>query len=128
MQDDEQAQQPQTPGHAAAAAALRQSVEINRREVQLASETIAVLRSEIKLAVAGAIEQALSEGNAERFWSIGLALLQKQAAQKTGVLVGGALMALVKKGAVFLLLGGLVYAVGGWTALAQLLKLLAEAK
>jgi len=113
-------------GEQAARDALRKSVERNRMQVDLAQETIAVIRHEIRDCVKEVITDALSEGNAEKFWAVGLTMLRRQTAEKTGTFVGGMAMALLRRGIIFMILGGVVYAIGGWTALAALWKSLAS--
>ena len=115
----------QSPGEQAARESLHQSVGRSRREgAMLADETISMLRSEIRMAINEGIQDQLTEENFAKFWDVGLRSLQNQAAQRTGLIVGGLLAGMLKKGALFVILGGIVYAVGGWTALAALFKAL----
>lgn len=112
--------------------ALRESVETNRAQQALTDESRVLLtalireemRNEMRLAVTEGIAAAMTEEAAEAFWRTGLSVLQRQATQHTGQIVGGAVLALLKRGALFLLLGGIVYAIGGWSALAGLGKFL----
>ncbi len=107
----EQRKHPPTPLHRVA-------------EVRLTDETIEYLEQKIAQAVRDGIAGAITEDAAARFWGAGLTVLEKQATAQTGKLVLSGLSGLVSKGFLFLLIGGLVYAVGGWTALAGLLKAL----
>lgn len=137
MQDDEQAQQPQTPGHAAAAAALRQSVEINRREVQLASETIAVLRSEIHLAVShgirDAVRAAVHEDNIddtkrliEQLFGIAGGLIKSRGKEHAGGWLFGLVWAGAKQAFLFVLFSALIYKVAGASALLSFWSMLGD--
>lgn len=56
----------------------------------------------------------------QAFWAGGLEAAQDVAKAKTGGLVLGALGGLLRKAWLFLLLAGVVYAVGGWQALPKL--------
>lgn len=91
-------------------------------EVRLTDETIAYLEERIAAAVGNGIKTAITEDTAVAFWSAGLAALQKQATQHAGRFVLGGIWGLLRKASLFFLLGGIVYAVGGWAALAALAK------
>jgi hypothetical protein len=91
-------------------------------EVRLTESTIDFLEQKMRTAVSDGIKTAMTDEAAEKFWSTGLAVLQRQATQKTGQLVGGAVLGLAKKAMLFMVLGALVYSIGGWTALAALWK------
>ena len=93
-------------------------------EVRLTQETIDYMTLLVQQAVSEGIKGAMTEDTAQRFWSAGLTTLQKQATQHAGRMVLGGISGLLRKGAVFVLLGGLVYALGGWGALAKLAKVL----
>lgn len=93
-------------------------------EVRLTDETIEYLEQKIAQAVRDGIAGAITEDTAAKFWGAGLAVIQKQAAAQTGKFVLSGLRGLLSKGFLFLLVGGLVYAVGGWSALAGLFKAL----
>lgn len=93
-------------------------------EVRLTDETIQYLRQEIAVAVGQGLKSAMTEDTAAAFWAAGLSVLQKQAAQHAGRFVLGGLLGLVRKLGLFLTLGGIVYALGGWSALAALFKVL----
>ena len=85
-------------------------------EVRLTDETIAYLEERIAAAVGNGIKTAITEETAVAFWSAGLAALQKQATQHAGRFVLGGLWGLARKASLFFMLGGIVYAVGGWAA------------
>ena len=91
-------------------------------EVRLTDETIAYLEERIAAAVGNGIKTAITEDTAVAFWSAGLAALQKQATQHAGRFVLGGIWGLLRKASLFFILGGIVYAVGGWAALAALAK------
>ena len=91
-------------------------------EVRLTDTTIAHLEEKMAEAVTRGIRSAMTPETAEMFWSAGLTMLQREAQQHAGRFVIGGLAGLAKKAALFLALGGIVYAVGGWSALAGLFK------
>ncbi len=83
-----------------------------------------MLRVEMANAVRTGIAGALNEQTAELFLSAGLSVLQERASERTGRFVLGGLAGLIRKLAVFLMLGSIVYAVGGWQAIAGFGKFL----
>lgn len=91
-------------------------------EVRLTEATVDYLEAKMRTAVADGIRAAMTEEDAQRFWSAGFTMLQKQAAQKTGLFVGVLVLSFFKKVGMFLVLGSIVYAVGGWAGLAALFK------
>lgn len=93
-------------------------------EVKLTDETITFLEKRMAKAVENGFKSVLNETTAEAFWAAGLNVLQRQATQRAGRFVLGGLWGLMRKMSLFLMLGGVVYAVGGWTALAGLFKAL----
>lgn len=93
-------------------------------EVRLTEGTINFLKAEIAGAVRDGITSAVNEKTAETFWTAGLTVLQRQAQQHAGRFVIGGLWGLLRKVGTFLLLGSIVYAVGGWSALVGFAKLL----
>lgn len=93
-------------------------------EVRLTDETIAYLEQRIAAAVGTGLKSAVTEETAAAFWAAGLSVLQKQATQHAGRFVLGGLLGVVRKLGLFLTLGGIVYALGGWSALAALFKVL----
>lgn len=92
------------------------------QEVRLRTETIDHLEAKIAQAVRDGIKGAMNEETAAAFWSAGLALLQKQATQRAGQIVIGGLGGFFKNIMLFLMLGSLMYTVGGWTLLAAFYK------
>jgi hypothetical protein len=111
-----------------AAAALRESVDRNAQQQALTEETRVLLQSwvrneigdEMRLAVAEGIRAAMTPQAAREFWSVGLDVLQEQAKNAAGGWVLSGVSGLLKKAGLFMLLGGLVYWIGGWSALAKL--------
>lgn len=93
-------------------------------EVRLTDETIAYLEQRIAVAVGTGIKSAMTEETATAFWQAGLTALQKQATQHAGRFVLGGLWGLARKASLFIMLGGIVYALGGWAALAALAKII----
>ena len=93
-------------------------------EVRLREETLTHLREVMRDAVREGVRDLVTEETIAAFWSGGLTMLQQQAAQHAGRFVLGGLWGLFRKASLFLLLGGAVYALGGWTALAALGKAL----
>ena len=91
-------------------------------EVRLTDETIQYLEDRIASAVGTGIKSAMTEDTAAAFWAAGLSVLQRQATNHAGRFVLGGLWGLVRKASLFLMLGGIVYALGGWSALAALAK------
>lgn len=94
-------------------------------EVRLTQETIDFLEQRMTAAVRAGITEAINEETAERFWAAGIQVLQRRTSEHAGRFVVGGIIGVIRKLGTFLLLGGLVYAVGGWQALAGLAKLLA---
>ena len=93
-------------------------------EVRLTPHTREQIKQMVADGVRDGISSALNEETAEKFWAAGLSALQKRASEHTGRFVLGGIWGLVRKASVFLLLGGFVYAVGGWQALAGFGKVL----
>ncbi len=91
-------------------------------EVRLTDETIVYLEERIGAAVSTGIKNAMTEDTAAAFWAAGLSVLQRQATDHAGRFVLGGLWGLARKASLFLMLGGIVYALGGWSALAALAK------
>lgn len=75
-------------------------------------------------AVKDGLQSVLNEQTAEVLWAAGFNVLQRQATQHAGRFVLGGLWELFRKLGLFLVLGGIVYAIGGWSALAGLFKTL----
>lgn len=89
-------------------------------EVRLTDETIDYLRQVMQESVANGIKTAINKETATAFWSAGFDALQENAAQHAGRFVIGGIWGLARRLSMFVLLGGVVYAIGGWTALAKL--------
>lgn len=119
-----------SPGDAAARAGLAGSVDENRQQVALTEESRKMLQSVLRDDMGNAFEagltKAMSSENARLFVRAMLTEAQKMAAEKSVEVAGGALKALIGKALLFLFLGSIVYAFGGWSALAALAKFLAS--
>lgn len=93
-------------------------------EVRLTNETIEYLEQKMAKAVKDGLQSVLNEQTAEAFWAAGFNVLQRNATQHAGRFVIGGLWGITRKLSTFVLLGGIVYALGGWNALAGFFKLL----
>lgn len=69
--------------------------------------------------IASGIKAAVTDEVALKFWMSGIRALQEHAAEHTGRWLLGGVWAVVQKLMLFMLLGGVVYAIGGWSALAK---------
>ncbi len=75
----------------------------------------------VRTAVAEGIRDVLKDPEAlDAFWGSAYDRLQDTATKHTGRLVIGGVRAAVVKGSMFMLLGLIVYSVGGWSALVKL--------
>ena len=91
-------------------------------QVSLTESALQEISERVSTAVREGIKGAMTEENAAAFWAAGLAVLQKQATQHAGRFVLGGLWGMARKASLFFMLGGIVYALGGWAALAALAK------
>lgn len=91
-------------------------------EVRLTDATIDYLEERMTNAVRVGLKEALTEDTARMFWGAGVEMLQKEARDQAGRFVIGSLAALAKRVFIFMTLVGIVYALGGWSALAALAK------
>lgn len=110
-----------TPGESSAAAGLRESVERNRSQQALTEESrlflAAMLRDEMRVAVAEGIAAALTDEAAERFWAVGLEVLQRQAKQKAGGFLLDGFLAASRKALWVGVFVVIAYSLGGWALL-----------
>lgn len=90
--------------------------------MRLTDTTMGELETLMARSVQRGIADAVNDETVERFWAAGLTVLQRNAARHTGRFVLGGLWALLSKVWLFVLLGGIVYALGGWPALTALAK------
>jgi len=65
----------QSPGEQEARESLRQSVARNRTQVELAEETMLLIRREIHDSFKRNMENTMSQANIEKFWLVGMSLL-----------------------------------------------------
>lgn len=91
-------------------------------QVSLTESALQEISERVSTAVREGIKGAMTEETAAAFWAAGLAVLQKQATQHAGRFVLGGLWGMARKASLFFMLGGIVYAMGGWAALAALAK------
>lgn len=89
-------------------------------EVRLKEETLQHMQGLMREAVRDGVRDLVTQETIEQFWAGGVNMLQKQATEHAGRFVLGGLWGMARKASLFLALGGLVYAIGGWTALAKL--------
>lgn len=115
-----------------AARSLRKSVSDNRAQMDLTEESRLLLRDTLKDdmgdAFAAGLKNAMNSENARLFVRAMFSEAQTLAAEKSVEVAGGVLKALAVRMLTFLLLGWIVYSVGGWTALAGFAKFLSAAK
>lgn len=108
---------------------LRKSVEDNAQQMAITQESrellAAVLRDDMRIAVAEGISAAMTDANAQKFVRSMLREAQQMAAEKSVAVAGGALKALFMRALTFLFLGLIVYGLGGWSALMAFGKFLA---
>jgi hypothetical protein len=93
-------------------------------EVKLREETLTHMKELMRDAVRDGLRESINEDVIEAFWAGGVKMLQRQATEHAGRFVLGGIMGIVRRISLFLVLGGIVYALGGWTALASLGKML----
>lgn len=93
-------------------------------DVRLREETLQHMRDLMRDAVREGLRESVDDETIERFWAGALRILQRQATERAGRFVLGGVVGLLRRGALFVMLGWLVYALGGWTALAALAKVL----
>jgi hypothetical protein len=111
---------PETPSSAdQAAAALRASVAINHGQQVLTEESrlllADLLEDRMRVAVAEGISAAMTDDAAERFWSKGMEVMRRQAAERTGRFVLSSLTEIAKKALVIGVICLFVYSIGGWS-------------
>lgn len=97
-------------------------------EVRLTDETINYLDLRMAEAVKTGIKQAMNEETARAFWATGLSVLQSQASEHAGRFVMGGMLGLFKRLMGFLVLGSIVYTLGGWTGLAKMIDVIFGAR
>lgn len=116
----------QTTEHATQQAAIEQGdyrgpegppvVRLSQADIDELVERIADANTK---AISSALQQSINEETASKFWMSGIRALQEHAAEHTGRWLLGGVWAVVQKLMLFMLLGGVVYAIGGWSALAK---------
>lgn len=102
--------------------ALSASVKQNTEQVALTEESrlllADLLRKEMADAVAEGIKQAMTRETAQTFASVFMDQIRIQATSKVDNWAGGLVRNALKKVLNFIFIGSIVYAFGGWTALA----------
>ena len=87
----------------------------------LSDSELGELDTLMRRAVADGMREVITDPEAmDAVWSSAARSLQRSAKERAGGLVLGAMSGLVSKLALFLALGGIVYAIGGWAALGKL--------
>lgn len=118
----------ETLGERAAKQALGGSVEENRHQVSMTEESrvllAATLRQEMGDAFARGLKEAMTSDNARHFMRAMLTEAQVIAREKSDQFAGSIVRAGARKLLLFVVLGSVVYAFGGWSALAGLGKFL----
>lgn len=101
------------------AAALRASKAINHCQQVLTEESrlllAAIVRDEMRVAIAEGISAAMTDAAAERFWSKGMEVLQRQAKEKAGDFLVDGVTTAAKRLLWVGVFALVVYSVGGWT-------------
>lgn len=95
----------------------------------LSDSALAELNETTRKAVAEGIKQGIREAIEDEeivnaYWARGIAVAKDQARKQAGAILFSSLGEILKRAAQFAMLGMLVYAVGGWSALAGLIKVL----
>lgn len=93
-------------------------------EVRLSDKTVQYLEERIAVGVSNGLKAAMTKETAAAFLGAAVAVMQEQATEHAGRFVLGGLWGAVRKLAMFFTLGGIVYALGGWSALAVFFKAL----
>jgi hypothetical protein len=117
-----------TDSAAAAGAAMKASAAINRTQQEMTEESrtllVALIRGEMKTAVADGIKEAMTDEAAERLFNKFFDVMRKQATEKTGTFVLGGLSAVARRLMWALVFIAAVYMLGGWSAITTGLKVL----
>lgn len=96
----------------------REAAVVRLSEVDM-DDLVAKIAESNAAAISDALSKTMSEETALRFWMAGIRALQEHAAEHTGRWLLGGVWAIAQKLMLFMLLGGVVYAIGGWSALAK---------
>jgi hypothetical protein len=87
----------------------------------LSDSELGELDTLMRRSVANGIREVVQDPEVlEAFWGGAATVLQRTARERTGGFVLGALGGLLSRVWLFVLLGGIVYALGGWSALGKL--------
>lgn len=96
----------------------REAVTVRLSQVDMDTLVSRIAESNAK-SIAQALHETMSDETALKFWAAGIRALQEHAAEHTGRWLLGGVWAIVQRLMLFMLLGGVVYAIGGWSALAK---------
>ncbi len=96
--------------------------------VYLQAETIELLRSEMKSAVAEGLKEAMNPQAAKAFWTVGVEVLQEQATVQTGRFILGGMKAAAKRLLWLTVFLTAMYALGGWQLFVTVWKAVAYSK
>jgi len=91
-------------------------------EVRLAQEQVDELKAIVRTAAADALRDSITQDMAEKFWAAGIAVLQDNAKKQAGDFVVGGVLALLKRGFLIVLVGSMVYTLGGWAMFVKFAK------
>jgi hypothetical protein len=124
-----------SPGEQAASAALRESVDTNRMQVALAGESIAIIRSELRQGLIAALEELVKPENRDTtkamigiLLDVALAVGKDRAARRAGFWIGDLAFGLLRHGALFLLIGGIIVKFFGVGALVAIWSFIRDSK
>lgn len=119
-----------TSGHEAARQGMQKSVDDNRQQVAMTDESrrllADLLEERTRTGVEEGIKAAMTSVNARLFMRSLITEAQAMASEKSVEVVGSALKAIAMKAFTFVVLGCIVYWVGGWAALGAMVKWLIE--
>ena len=96
-------------------------------EVRLTKSTIEFLEARLEESMRRVIKESINQESARLFWEAGIAVVREEATQHTGRFVLGGIKGVAAKGFTFMMLGSIVYAIGGWAGLAKLWAVLFNA-
>lgn len=90
--------------------------------VALTPETVEVIRKVVQEVVKESVSSVMTEKNAMLFWRAGIKMLQVEAKEGASNFVVWSVKQVAARTAMFLIAGGVIYAVGGWELLFSFLK------
>jgi hypothetical protein len=115
-----------TEGEVAAARGLRQSKALNSPQMAMTEESrqllTALLRDEMSSAVAHGIKASLTPEVANQFATVMIVAFKAQLNASVNATAGGMVRAAVSKVFGYLIVGMMIYWIGGWSALAGIVN------